>query len=46
MTLNIFFFSITITKRKVSTQEAVHQKMVEELYEQHKDRQISMHRFM
>jgi uncharacterized protein (TIGR02413 family) len=46
MTLNILFFSITIKKRKVSLQEAVNQEMVEKLYEQNKDRQISMHRFM
>jgi uncharacterized protein (TIGR02413 family) len=46
MTLNIIFFSITIKKRKVSTQEAVHQEMVEKLYEQNKDRQASMYRWM
>jgi uncharacterized protein (TIGR02413 family) len=46
MTLNIIFFSITIKKRKVSTEEAVHQEMVEKLYEQNKDRQASMYREM
>ncbi|NHC39422.1 YrzI family small protein [Bacillus sp. MM2020_1] len=46
MTLNIFFISITFKKREVSLQEAVRQEMVENLYEQNKDRQISMHRFM
>jgi uncharacterized protein (TIGR02413 family) len=46
MTLNIIFFSITIKKRKVSTQEAFHQDMVEKLYEQNKDRQASMYREM
>jgi uncharacterized protein (TIGR02413 family) len=46
MTLNILFFSITIKKREVSLQEAVNQEMVEKLYEQNKDRQISMHRSM
>jgi uncharacterized protein (TIGR02413 family) len=46
MTLNILFFSITIKKREVSLQEAVNQEMVEKLYDQNKDRQISMHHFM
>ncbi|WP_312473918.1 YrzI family small protein [Neobacillus sp.] len=46
MTLNIFFFSITFKKREVSLQEAVQQEMVEKLYEENKDRQISMLHFM
>lgn len=46
MTLNILFFTITIKKRKKSFEEARHQEMVEKLYEQHKDRQISMQRMM
>lgn len=46
MTLNILFFSITIKKHKMSLQEAVHQEMVEKLYEQNKDRQASLFRFM
>ncbi|AZU63428.1 YrzI family small protein [Neobacillus mesonae] len=46
MTLNILFLTITIKKRKVSTKEAAHQEMVEKLYDQHKDRQMSMYRFM
>lgn len=46
MTLNIFFFTITIKKRKVSLEEALQQEMVEKLYEQNKDRQISMYRYM
>ncbi|MBV7505907.1 YrzI family small protein [Bacillus sp. sid0103] len=46
MTLNIIFFSITIKKRKVSTEEAIHQEMVEKLYEQNKDRQASVFRCM
>lgn len=44
MTLNLVFLTITIKKRKVSVQEAAHQEMVEKLYEQNKDRQISMYR--
>ncbi|WHY76273.1 YrzI family small protein [Neobacillus sp. WH10] len=46
MTLNILFFSITIKKRNISIEEAVNQEMVEKLYDQYKDRQISMHQFM
>ncbi|WHY76271.1 YrzI family small protein [Neobacillus sp. WH10] len=46
MTLNILFFSITFKKREVSLEEAVNQEMVEKLYNQNKDRQISMHHFV
>jgi len=46
MTLNILLFSITFKKREVSLEEAVNQEMVEKLYNQNKDRQISMHQFM
>ncbi|WP_349632722.1 YrzI family small protein [Neobacillus sp. WH10] len=46
ITLNILFFSITFKKREVSLEEAVNQEMVEKLYDQNKDRQISMHQFM
>ena len=46
MTLNILFFSITIKRNKMNLQEASHQEMVEKLYEQNKDRQISMYRQM
>lgn len=43
MTLNILFFSITIQKRNVSLEEAVQQEMVEKIYQENKDRQISVH---
>lgn len=46
MTLNIFFLSITIKKRKLSPQEIAHQEMVEQLYEQNRARQASMDRIM
>ncbi|WP_160721841.1 YrzI family small protein [Bacillus sp. USDA818B3_A] len=46
MTLNILFLSITIKKRNVSLEEAANQEFVEKLYEENKDRQISMYRFM
>ncbi|MDQ1146187.1 MAG: YrzI family small protein [Bacillus sp. (in: firmicutes)] len=45
MTINILFLSITIKKRTLSLQEAVHEENVEKLYEKNKDQQISMHRF-
>jgi len=46
MTLNIFFLTISINKRKFSLNEAAHQEMVERLYEKNKDRQASMYRVM
>lgn len=46
MTLNIFFLTITIQKRKMSLEEAAHQDMVKRLYEKNKDRQASMYRMM
>jgi uncharacterized protein (TIGR02413 family) len=46
MTLNILFFSITINKRHMNVEEADHQEMIEKLYEQNKDRQISVHHLM
>jgi uncharacterized protein (TIGR02413 family) len=41
MTLNILFLTITIRRRKLSREEVNHQEMVNQLYEKHKDRQIS-----
>lgn len=46
MTLNILFLSITIKKRKININEALRHEMVEKLYEQNKDRQISLHHLM
>ncbi|WP_284036068.1 YrzI family small protein [Neobacillus sp. 114] len=43
MTLNLFFVTVTFKKREFSLEEAVQQEMVERLYEQNKDRQVSMH---
>jgi uncharacterized protein (TIGR02413 family) len=43
MTLNILFFSVTIKKRKFNLEEAAQQQMVEQLYEENKDRQISLY---
>jgi uncharacterized protein (TIGR02413 family) len=46
MTLNIFFLSITIKKREITIEEAIHEQQVEKLYEQNKDRQISVHHIL
>ncbi|MED3563197.1 MULTISPECIES: YrzI family small protein [Bacillus] len=46
MTLNILFLSITIKKRRISVEEAIHQEMVEKIYQENKDRQIYMHHWM
>ncbi|WP_268872910.1 YrzI family small protein [Neobacillus fumarioli] len=46
ITLNIFFLTITIKRRMVSLEEARQQEMVEKLYEQNKDKQISAYRLM
>ncbi|GHH97104.1 YrzI family small protein [Neobacillus kokaensis] len=46
MTLNILFFSITIKKRKTNLQDAAKHEMVDKLYEEHRDRQMSIHQFM
>ncbi|MGG3470535.1 YrzI family small protein [Neobacillus pocheonensis] len=46
MTLNIFFLTITIIKRKMTLDDAIRREMVEKLYEKIKDRQISMREFM
>jgi uncharacterized protein (TIGR02413 family) len=46
MTLNILFFSITVKKRKENLQEAMRNEMVEKLYDQHKDRQVTAYHLM
>ncbi|WHX99398.1 YrzI family small protein [Neobacillus sp. DY30] len=46
MTLNILFLSITIKKREMSLEEAAHQEKIEKIYEETKDRQLSVHRIM
>jgi len=44
MTLNIIFFTITIKKRKKSKEEFLNQEFIEQIYEQHKERQYSLYR--
>jgi uncharacterized protein (TIGR02413 family) len=46
VTVNILFLTITLKKRKESLQEASRNEMVEKLYEEHKDRQVSMYHLM
>jgi hypothetical protein len=46
MTLNIFFISITFNQHKESLQQAARNEMVEKLYEQNKDRQLTMHHLL
>lgn len=46
MTLNILFFTIEIRKREKSLMAALHDEQVEKLYEENKDRQISVHYFL
>ncbi len=46
MTLNILFFSITVKKREESLQEAIRNEIIEELYDQHKDRQVTAYHLM
>ncbi|AXI08510.1 YrzI family protein [Oceanobacillus zhaokaii] len=38
MTINIIFFTITITKRVISPEEAIHNENVEKIYEEHRER--------
>ncbi|MCM3692336.1 YrzI family small protein [Neobacillus niacini] len=46
MTLNIFFISITLKKRKESLQQAKRNEMVEKLFEQNKERQLSVYHLL
>jgi uncharacterized protein (TIGR02413 family) len=46
MTLNILFFSVTVKKRKESLEEAIQNEIIEQLYEQHKDRQAAVYHSM
>ncbi|WP_082692940.1 YrzI family small protein [Bacillus sp. FJAT-29814] len=46
MTLNILFLSITIKKRPVDREAVAREEMVEQLYQETKDRQISVHHLM
>ncbi|MBS4178422.1 YrzI family small protein [Lederbergia citrea] len=44
MTLNILFMTITIKKRKMTVEEALHHREVQKIYDENRDRQISLYR--
>jgi uncharacterized protein (TIGR02413 family) len=46
MTLNIFFISITLKKREESLQQAERNEMIEKLFEQNKERQLSVYHLL
>lgn len=46
MTLHILFLTVTIKKRELSKKQADQQEMVRKLYEEHRDRQLSMQQYM
>lgn len=46
MTLNIFFISITFKKRQESLKQAERNEMIEKLYEQNKERQMSLYHLL
>jgi uncharacterized protein (TIGR02413 family) len=46
MTINLLFFTITIHKRLITLEEAAREEYVEKMYQQNKEKQINIHRFM
>ncbi|MEH7124038.1 YrzI family small protein [Bacillus sp. JJ1503] len=44
MTLNIFFLTITIKKRKQSVEEIMHNEMIHKIQEENRDRQYTLYR--
>ncbi|MFJ5763204.1 YrzI family small protein [Neobacillus sp. NPDC093182] len=46
MTVNILFFTIMVEKRKISIEEAIHQEVVEKMYENNKVQRISMYDYI
>jgi uncharacterized protein (TIGR02413 family) len=46
MTLNILFLSITIKKRSLDLEEAIEHERIKRLYEENKDRQMTMQRYL
>ncbi|WP_074034008.1 YrzI family small protein [Bacillus massilinigeriensis] len=41
MTLNIIFFTLTIKRKKATKEELVHEERVKEIFEAHRERQVS-----
>lgn len=46
MTLNILLFTIIIRKHEITVEEAIHQEMVEKLYEENKVQRISIYDYI
>ncbi|MFB3171062.1 YrzI family small protein [Neobacillus sp. 179-C4.2 HS] len=46
MTVNILFFTIMVKRREISIEEAIHQEMVEKMYENNKVQRISMYDYI
>ncbi|MDQ0974071.1 uncharacterized protein (TIGR02413 family) [Neobacillus niacini] len=46
MTVNILFFTIMVKKREISIEEAIHQEVVEKMYEKNKVQRISMYDYI
>ncbi|MEH7343814.1 YrzI family small protein [Bacillus sp. JJ1532] len=44
MTLNIFFLTITIKKRKQSVEEIMYNEMIHKIQEENRDRQYTLYR--
>ncbi|MDP4083427.1 MAG: YrzI family small protein [Bacillota bacterium] len=46
MTLNILFLTITIRKRQMNIEQVMQHEMAHKLYEEHKNRSISVFRVL
>lgn len=46
MTVNILFLTIMVKKREISIEEAIHQEVVENMYENTKVQRISMYDYI
>ncbi|MEH7414567.1 YrzI family small protein [Neobacillus drentensis] len=46
MTINLLFFTISINKHKIPLEEAAREEYIEKIYQQNKEKQITIHRFM
>ncbi|WP_419954605.1 YrzI family small protein [Neobacillus niacini] len=46
MTVNILFLTIMFKKREISIEEAIHQEVVEKMYENTKVQRISMYDYI
>ncbi|WP_462409828.1 YrzI family small protein [Neobacillus sp. Marseille-QA0830] len=45
MTLHLLLLTVTINKRRITTTEAAKQERIEKLYDEYKDKQISLYQF-